>query len=36
MTTQTHPGFLQTATGQMTLAAVVAIVVIFIAWLYVF
>ena len=29
MTTQTHPGFLQTATGQMTILAVMAIVVIF-------
>ena len=31
-----HSGFLQSATGQMTLVAVVAIVVIFIAWRYVF
>jgi hypothetical protein len=36
MTTQSHPSFLQTATGQMTLLAVVAIVVIAIAWRYVF
>jgi hypothetical protein len=36
MTTQSHPGFLQTATGQMTLLAVVVIVVVAFAWRYVF
>ena len=36
MTTQSKLGFLQTATGQMTLLAVVAIVVVAFAWRYVF
>jgi hypothetical protein len=31
-----HPGFLQSATGQMTLFTVVAIVVVLLAWRYVF
>jgi hypothetical protein len=36
MTTQSNLGFLQTTTAQMTLVAVVAIVVIAIAWRYVY
>ena len=36
MTTQSNFGFLQTATGQMTLLAVVVIVVVAFAWRYVF
>ena len=36
MTTQSNPGFLQTATGQMTLLAIVVIVVVAFAWRYVF
>jgi hypothetical protein len=40
MTTQNdqnrHSGFLQSATGQMTLLAVVIIVVVLFAWRYIF
>jgi hypothetical protein len=36
MATQSNPGFLQTATGQMTLMAAIAIVVVLFAWRYVF
>ena len=36
MTTQSNLGFLQSATGQMTLLLVVVIVVLYFAWRYVF
>ncbi len=36
MATQTNLGFLQTAAGQMTLLVVVAILVMLLAWRYVF
>ena len=36
MATQSNPGFLQTTTGQMTLMAAIAILVVLFAWRYVF